>query len=528
MSPAIRWPRSAASTAAVALLWLALLAWARPLMLPDEGRYVGVAWEMMRSGDWLTPTLNGLPYFHKPPLFYWITAASMSLFGVGELPARAAPLLGAWAGAMAVFLFLRRWWGTSAALLALVVLLAQPLFYIGGQFANLDMLVAGCITVTILLLAHAALAYERQESFRWPLAAGYAAAAVGVLAKGLIGFVLPALVVGAWLLVRRRWRTVVALVSPAGAAVFLAITAPWFVAMQSRFAGFLDYFFVVQHFRRFAAGGFNNVQPLWFYPAVVVALTLPWLPWLRPQLDRARLSDPLRGDVRWLMVLWFVLVVAFFSIPASKLVGYVLPAVAPLAVLLADGVESWRQRDARTGRLWRVSAALTVAFSTGVIGFLATHTGHSDKPLGLALRHLRTGDEPVYMLGNYYFDLPVYAGLREPAYVVLNWSDPAIQQRDNWRKELADAAAFAPAADARRLIDPEALSPSLCASPVSWWVGPSDAGAQFPLLGNASADASVVASANHTNVWRLDRSQAIVSGALTCPGIPSNGSAPTS
>jgi len=111
----------------VALLWLALLAWARPLMLPDEGRYVGVAWEMMRSGDWLTPTLNGLPYFHKPPLFYWITAASMSLFGVGELPARAAPLLGAWAGAMAVFLFLRRWWGTSAALLALVVLLAQPL-----------------------------------------------------------------------------------------------------------------------------------------------------------------------------------------------------------------------------------------------------------------------------------------------------------------------------------------------------------------------------------------------------------------
>jgi len=140
--------RSRAGIALLSFAWLALLAWPRPLMLPDEGRYVGVAWEMMRSGDWLVPTLNGLPYFHKPPLFYWVTAAAMSVFGPGDWAARTAPLLGAWAGAMAVFLFVRRWWGESTARLTLVVLLAQPLFYIGGQFANLDMLVAGCITWT--------------------------------------------------------------------------------------------------------------------------------------------------------------------------------------------------------------------------------------------------------------------------------------------------------------------------------------------------------------------------------------------
>ena len=84
--------REVAGVAAVVLAWLAASAWLRPLQLPDEGRYVGVTWEMLRSGDWLTPTLDGLPYFHKPPLFYWITAGSMALFGLDEAAARAAPL----------------------------------------------------------------------------------------------------------------------------------------------------------------------------------------------------------------------------------------------------------------------------------------------------------------------------------------------------------------------------------------------------------------------------------------------------
>lgn len=281
----------------LSLVWLAALAWPRPLMLPDEGRYVGVAWEMMRSGDWLAPTLNGLPYFHKPPLFYWITAASMSLFGPGDWSARAAPIVGAWAGAMAIYRFIRRWWGHRAGNNALVALLAQPLFYIGGQFANLDMLVAGCITVTIVLMAQAALDVERGHRYRAVLAGAYGAAAVGVLAKGLIGAVLPALVVGAWLVVGRRWRALRTLLSWPGVVIFALVAAPWFIAMQWRFADFLDYFFVMQHFKRFASGGFNNVQPFWFYPAILIVFTLPWLPWLRPHVARGRLADPQRGDL---------------------------------------------------------------------------------------------------------------------------------------------------------------------------------------------------------------------------------------
>ena len=145
------WVRPLWAVAVLTLAWLTATAWARPLMLPDEGRYVGVAWEMLQSGNWLTPTLNGLPYFHKPPLFYWITAASMSVLGANEWAARTAPLLGAWVGAMAMFLFVRRWVGQTMAGATTLVLLVQPLFFLGGQFANLDMLVAGCITATVLL-----------------------------------------------------------------------------------------------------------------------------------------------------------------------------------------------------------------------------------------------------------------------------------------------------------------------------------------------------------------------------------------
>ncbi len=494
----------AARTTALALLvfgWLAALAWLRPLMLPDEGRYVGVAWEMMRAGDWLVPTLNGLPYFHKPPLFYWITAAAMSLLGPGEWAARAASLLGATAGAMALFLFVRRWWGPQAALPTLVALLAQPLFYVGGQFANLDMLVAGCITTAIVLLAQAALSIERGAAWRAALAGAYAAAALGVLAKGLIGAVLPALVIGAWLLPGRRWRTLLALLWWPGALIFAALALPWFAAMQMRFPGFADYFFVVQHFERFAAGGFNNVQPFWFYPAVLALLMLPWLPWLRPQFARGRLADAQRGDLRRLMLLWAALVVLFFSLPKSKLLGYVLPAVPPLAALFADGFRTWQGQRRRAAFWWWTTAAAASALGAATILVVATQVPRSTKELGTVLRQLRAAGEPVFMVDRYDFDLPFYARLRTPVVVVLDASRPGVRQRDNWRKELVDAGDFAPQLAQAVLLAPSALRPALCASAVNWLVAPADSGRRHPLFAHARAAATV----RGTTLWRIER-----------------------
>lgn len=120
------WNRKEAGWFLLALAWLALTLGVRPLALPDEGRYVSVAWEMLSSGNWLYPTLNGLPFFHKPPLFYWITASSLGMFGLHEWAARVAPLFGAGIAAFTLYGFVLRQKGTTVARWSLLILVTQP------------------------------------------------------------------------------------------------------------------------------------------------------------------------------------------------------------------------------------------------------------------------------------------------------------------------------------------------------------------------------------------------------------------
>ncbi len=500
------------------LAWAAFTLWARPLMLPDEGRYAGVAWEMLRSGEWLTPTLNGLPYFHKPPLFYWITATALWLVGPHEWAARVASLLGAVLGATSLYMFTRRWSSERAARAGLVVLFAQPLWLIGGQFANLDMLVAGCISATIVLLAHAVLLADHGKPWRAVLTGAWAMAALGVLAKGLIGFVLPALVIFVWLVLRRRWRSLFSLLWWPGILAFLMLTTPWFATMQHRFPDFLDYFFVVQHFKRFAQGGFNNVMPFWFYPLVLCAAFLPWLPWLvrsfRPQ---GAASDPQQQQqqqqaIRLLLRVWPILVVGFFSLPQSKLLGYVLPAVPPLAFMAANGFLAKAPLSRRALRLWWGAAALASVLSLSVLTWLAAHPTHSTQDFALVLRAQRAPEEPVVMLDSYYFDLPFYARLTKPVTLAEHWDDPKLHQQDSQRKELADAGQFDKTAAADRLILPDALPALLCRSATTWVLGPTTALAHHPFLQTA-AD---VRHHDGITLWRVDRSRPAMASALSC------------
>ncbi|MBV8503429.1 MAG: glycosyltransferase family 39 protein [Paucibacter sp.] len=484
-------------------------------MLPDEGRYVGVAWEMMRSHDWLTPTLDGLPYFHKPPLFYWITAASMSLFGTNEWAARAAPLLGATLGAMALWLLIRRHGGGDAearvrnAELTLVALLAQPLFFLGGQFANLDTLVAGCITATVALLADAVFSMESGKPYRRALLGAYAMGALGVLAKGLIGFVIPGGIVVVWLLLMGRWRTFLRLLSPVGLLVFLAIAAPWFLAMQQRFPDFLHYFFVVQHFQRFAAGGFNNVQPFWFYPGVLLIASLPWWPWLRRLFARGYLADPIARPLRLLMLCWFAVPVLFFSLPQSKLLGYVLPAVPPLAWLVAD---AWRIGGKSSVRGWRAAAAGSLLFCLVIVSWLAVKPPHSERDLGRALaEHYRPGDS-IVMLDQYYFDFPIYARLQAPNVIVDDWRDGAILSKDSWRKEVFDAGRFAPDLASELLLTTEQLPARLCRESRVWVLGTDEAFKRRQVPGVALP----VATELGVTLWQLDQQAAVAAGQLSC------------
>jgi 4-amino-4-deoxy-L-arabinose transferase-like glycosyltransferase len=496
-------------TLLAALAWLAATGWMRPLAVPDEGRYIGVAWEMLRSGDWLTPTLDGLPYFHKPPLFYWITAASLKVFGASEFAGRMASLAGAALAAIALYLFARRRLGANSARGALLALVTQPLFFIGAQFANLDMLVAGCIAVTILALADCALAVGLAER-RASLAVAYLFAALGVLAKGLIGAVLPALVITVWLLLQRRVRSLLQLIWLPGIVLFLCVAAPWFIAMQSRFPDFSHYFFVVQHFQRFAESGFNNVRPFWFFPVALALLALPWSAWLLGSGRAAYWTDAQRGAIRSLMWVWLAAITAFFTLPQSKLVGYIFPVLPALAWLAADAADRLIERAPVYRRLWRFSAGVALAVCIAVPVGAALLVAYPQRDIGRVLRaKVAPGDQVVYV-GDYYFALEFYAQLRSPVVVVANW-ESAEARRDNWRTELLDARKFA--ANSASLVAPQALGARVCASVPSWVVGGRGASREYPLL----ARAEQVATSGDLVLWRVPP---VPAGSLSVPGCP--------
>jgi len=472
-------PPSALATAGTALLsrpvlvllvfalWLLATLGARPLMLPDEGRYVGVAREML-LGDTLVPTLHGLPFFHKPPLMYWLDMAAMRMLGFNVFAARIAPFIGAWLMGAAVYLDLRRRIGWHGAAITLGVLATCPFFFAGAQYANHDMLVAGLITVAVVC-AQRAVDDAGRTVLRWVVAA-WSAMALAVLAKGLIGFVLPGLIVGTWLLAQGRWRQLLRLLHPLGLLAFALISVPWFVAVQARYPGFFDYFFVEQHFRRFALTGFNNVQPWWFFALALPALTLPWSLWLAPAVQLLRRgvsprSDGTPGLPRALLALyawWIVAVVGFFSLPSSKLIGYVLPAVAPLCTLLGLAI--------LRGRAWRWLMPLSAAGCLILVAGVAWQSPHSHRDLGLALgARMQPGDRVVFVDDPFY-DLPFYAGLTQPPIVLSRWDDPDIPRRDNWRKELHDAGRFDPGAAAQRLWRTERAAGLLCAPGTVWFL----------------------------------------------------------
>jgi 4-amino-4-deoxy-L-arabinose transferase-like glycosyltransferase len=485
---AARWRSGVVWLCAVA--WFAATAWLRPLAMPDEGRYLSVAWEMLSSGNWLVPTLDGMPFFHKPPLFYWLADIAMQLGGATAFAGRMPSILAAGTLAWAMHSFDRHWCGARHARMLLIVLATTPYVYFAAQYANMDMLVAACISITLLCAAHAAIRLMEGREPGIALYAAYAVAALGVLAKGLIGCVLPAAIVIVWLLSARRASLLRHLVSPIGIAIFVAIALPWPLAMQARFPDFFHYFIIEQHFNRFAGTGFNNAQAWWFYVPVLLVMTMPWsLGIVNVWKQFAMREQGTRGALRLLMLCWAVVVVLFFSLPQSKLLGYALPAVPPIVWLLADGLAAASPATFLRRHAHTVAGASCILLLTVVVAYGA-RAPHSSHALAGALVSQRAADEPVVFVDTYPYDLEFDAQLKAPIAVVQAWRDPSIAQRDSWHRELLDEARFAPDQAATRLAETVPVG-------AGWIVSPSTT--RLP----ASVDAVAVARTNELTLWKV-------------------------
>ncbi|MCI4441500.1 glycosyltransferase family 39 protein [Tibeticola sp.] len=468
-------------------LWglLLVLAALRPLAVPDEGRYAEVGRWMLQSGDWLTPRLNGLPFFHKPPLLHWLQAASMAVFGENAWAARLVPALHAGLMLLGVYLASRALAPALApkasaeafARRAALMFGTSLAFLLGGQYVNHDMLVAAWIATAIWLFAFAFLHGERPHAGLARL--GFVACALGVLGKGLIGVVLPGGVIFFWLLATGQWRKMPRLPWFSGLALFALVAVPWFVLEQRLYPGLFDYLFGDQQFRRYTAGGFNNAHPWWFYGVALLALFFPWLFWVffaaKPGVKPSSVATENKAFQIWLLCLiWVGLIVGFFSIPRSKLVGYVLPVLPPLALLATLGWE--RMFGARAGAP-RLLAALCLAgvALAAVLEPLSTRLTRDKRADDLAqtLACAASPEDTVYVLGGYPYDLPFYVRTPKPFVVLQDW--PALRRTagDNWARELFEAGDFEPATAAQVLQSPEVL-PDAARRPGQWLLVPHD------------------------------------------------------
>lgn len=485
------------------MVWFGLTQGLRPLSVPDEGRYVGVAWEMLRSGIWSTPTLDGLPYFHKPPLFYWITALSLKLLGTNLWAARVAPMLGALLAIMSSYVVIRHWMSVSIARASVIILATCPFVYGGAQYANHDMLVAGCITATICFAAHAILLIKHDQSYRAYLIAAWLCAGLGLLSKGLIGIALPGAVLLLWIVLNKDWHLILRLCWWPGPVLFAAVVLPWFIQMEQQFSGFLYYFFIEQQFHRFVGSGFNNVRPFWFLPVALSVLTLPWFPLLLTRLRIQAAPHAAWQALRMLCWIWLIFILVFFSIPQSKLIGYILPVLPALAILIAEGLSlhSFWRNAMSVQRL--LLALLAAGLSVAIMTLLAKkYDDNYTQSLAKTYVAQAQAGQPLVFFQVYPFDMVFYSRELRPVPVFYNWNDPAILLDDKWHKELLDASHFASADKKTILKSSDEFAHTLCSQPVTWIVTLQSIAKATPILETAV----VAASTADYGLYRFTRS----------------------
>lgn len=369
----------------VAVLWLAMLP-LRPLFNPDEGRYAEIPREMLASGDWIIPHLNGLAYVEKPPLQYWATAVSLSLFGRNEFAARLYTALSALAGVFATAFAARRLWGRAAGVRAAAVLAGTLLFVVLGQLLTLDMSLTWYMTAALAAFLLAQGAPQPAQARGWMFLA-WAATALGVLTKGPVAAAIPAAVLVLYSAYSRDlgpWRRLHAAL---GVPLFLGLTVPWFWLAARRLPGFLEFFFVHEHLARYLTPSADREEVWWFFGAVFLVGSAPWtlsalrvllLDWPRPGGRGPGGRGPGGGlpvgarrafDPALFLRIWVGFVCVFFSLSDSKLMPYILPAMPAVALLIASLPDEVLWRDLRRTAL----ATVALAIGIGAVCLVAPH-----------------------------------------------------------------------------------------------------------------------------------------------------------
>ena len=352
-----------------------------PLVGPDEPRYAQVAREMFMRGDLITPTLGGRPWFEKPALLYWLIIFAYKLFGVSEFSARFGAALCGLLTVVPVSILTRNfetadsestglsWWTTMACATSFGLI-------VFSRGATFDIVVTMTLTWAFAFF----FLHERARSFknrRLLLIGFYAAVGFSLLAKGLIGIVIPAGVIGLYHLIQRKWPSRELLVSVLwGFPISLLIAAVWYGPVISRHGWtFINEFFIQHHFARYVSGKYQHPQRIYFYIPMLLMLTVPWTGFVvdalaRLRFPKANVMTP-AAVLKLFAASWIVFPLVFFSFSGSKLPGYLLPAIPAAAILIGERMA--RLTSGASSR-WPVlaSGVIAVALACGGIYYAFT------------------------------------------------------------------------------------------------------------------------------------------------------------
>ncbi len=330
---------------ALVVIWFGNLEY-RKLIKPDEGRYAEIAREMVASGDWVTPHLNDFKYFEKPPLQYWATAVAFEVFGEHQWTARLWTALTGFLGVLLAGFVGLRLFGREAGLYAALILGSSMLYALMAHVNTLDMGVTFFISLGIfsLLLAQQESAIPLRRN--WMVLA-WAAMALAVLSKGLMGVILPGAALFLYSLLNRDSAVWLRMHWIIGLLAFFAVAAPWFVLVMQANPEFFQFFFIHEHFERFLTKVHARYQPWYYFVPILLFGMLPWtvlmfdtvLRTWRDSASQARHFSPER-----FLLVWVVFVYLFFSVSSSKLPSYLLPMFPALALLMGKQVAAMPAR----------------------------------------------------------------------------------------------------------------------------------------------------------------------------------------
>jgi len=344
---------------------------------PDEARYSEIAREMLASHDFIIPHLNYVPYIEKPPLLYWLTTLSMSLMGVNEFAARFVNAFAALFGVVATTFFAAKAFDARRAILAGGVLATSAIYALMAQVLTTDMLLTALTTTALF-----AFFLDWRDGGGWCWLC-YVAMGFAALTKGPVGVAIPLFVATIFLwwegdLRGAMWK----FHALPGLLLTAAIAAPWFIAITIREPGFFDFYFIGEHVRRFFDASYSHDQPMYYYVPIVIGGLVPWtfalpfIPWRRLAPNPARRFCIAAGAT----------ILALFSLSSAKLVPYILPAIPPLAIVIADGLLTSIDRRPATDsrRLATIGPLLSIAGAVAIA--IAMHAAEFRAPYPMMVR----------------------------------------------------------------------------------------------------------------------------------------------